>query len=102
MNFIAPVAGGGIGTFCLFFFRFSSGHARSKEPAGVFHRRTGTGWDIDLTVGEGFARNFRTTGDPLQASDGQTPSTSALLDLHASGSGEFTAEWRVNCKKNRQ
>jgi hypothetical protein len=59
-------------------------------------------WDIDLTLTSALPRNFRTTDDPLKASDGKTPSTSGLIDLHASGSGEFTAEWRVNCKKNGQ
>jgi hypothetical protein len=52
-----------------FFFRFSPRHARPKEP-----------------VGQGFARNFRTTVDPLKASDGQIASIIGLLDLHASGS----------------
>jgi hypothetical protein len=59
-------------------------------------------WDIDLTLARALPRNIGTADDPLKASDDKTPSTSGLIDLHASGSGEFTAEWRVNCKKNRQ
>jgi hypothetical protein len=49
-------------------------------------------WDIDLTLARDLPRNVRTTDDPLRASDGKTPSTTGLIDLHASGSGEFTAD----------
>jgi hypothetical protein len=49
-------------------------------------------WDIDLTLAKALPRNVRITGDPLKASDGKTPSTSGLIDLHASGGGEFTAD----------
>src|SRR4029450_7810396 len=49
-------------------------------------------WDIDLTLARTWPRNVRTTDDPLKASDGKTPSTTGLIDLHASGSGEFTAD----------
>src|SRR5206468_7481314 len=49
-------------------------------------------WDIDLTLARTWLRNVRTTDDPLKASDGKTPSTTGLIDLHASGSGEFTAD----------
>ena len=49
-------------------------------------------WDIDLKLAKALPRNVRTTDDPLKASDSRTPSTTGLIDLHASGSGEFTAE----------
>jgi hypothetical protein len=49
-------------------------------------------WDIDLTLAKTLPRNFRTTDDPLKGTDGKAPSTAGLIDLHASGSGEFTAE----------
>jgi hypothetical protein len=49
-------------------------------------------WDIDLTLADALPRNFRTTDDPLKANNGETPSTTGLIDLHASGSGEFTAD----------
>src|SRR5206468_4444905 len=49
-------------------------------------------WDIDLTLARTWLRNVRTTDDPLKASDGKTPSTTGLIDLHASGSGEFAAD----------
>jgi Inositol hexakisphosphate len=49
-------------------------------------------WDIDLRLAKALPRNFRTTDDPLKASEGKTPSTTGLIDLHASGSGEFTAD----------
>jgi hypothetical protein len=77
----------------------SRGRARSKESADAFRRRADTDWDIDLTLAKALPRNVRTTDDPLEAGDGKTPSTSGLIDLDAFGSGEFTAEWRVNCKK---
>jgi hypothetical protein len=49
-------------------------------------------WDIDLRLANALPRNFRTIDDPLKASDGKTPSTTGLIDLNASGSGEFTAD----------
>jgi hypothetical protein len=47
-------------------------------------------WDVDLTLANALPRNFRTTNDPLKASKGETPATTGLSDLRASGSGEFT------------
>src|SRR5262249_13943243 len=47
-------------------------------------------WDIDLTLADALPRNFRTTDDPLKANNGETLSTTGLIDLHASASGEFT------------
>jgi len=48
-------------------------------------------WDIDLK--QILPRNFRTTDKPLQSNKGdQLPASNGLADLHASGSGEFTAD----------
>src|SRR6266571_2503611 len=49
-------------------------------------------WDIDLKLANVLPRNFRTTNDPLKENKGETPSTTGLSDLRASGSGEFTPE----------
>jgi protein-tyrosine phosphatase len=49
-------------------------------------------WDIDLKLAKNLPRNFRTTDDPIKANKGQVPSNVGLADLHASGSGEFTAD----------
>ena len=48
--------------------------------------------DIDLTLANALPRNFRTTGEPLKSGNGTPPVTTGLSDLHASGSGEFTAD----------
>jgi protein-tyrosine phosphatase len=50
-------------------------------------------WDIDLKLAENLPRNFRTTDDPLKSNNReQLPATNGLADVHASGSGEFTAD----------
>jgi hypothetical protein len=49
-------------------------------------------WDIDLKLANALPRNFRSTNDPLEENKGETPSTTGLSDLRASGSGEFTPE----------
>jgi Inositol hexakisphosphate len=49
-------------------------------------------WDIDLKLDKALPRNFRTTDALFKVGDGVTPSTTGLNDLHASGSGEFTAD----------
>jgi hypothetical protein len=50
-------------------------------------------WDIDLKLAKSLPRNFRTTDDPLKSNKReQLPATNGLADLHASGSGEFTAD----------
>jgi hypothetical protein len=49
-------------------------------------------WDVDPTLAKSLPRNFRTTDDPIKATKGQIPSNTGLADLHASGSGEFTAD----------
>src|SRR5713101_5697858 len=47
-------------------------------------------WDIDLKLANAVPRNFRKTDDPLKPNKGETPATTGLSDLRASGSGEFT------------
>ena len=47
-------------------------------------------WDIDLKLANALPRNFRTTENPVKATNGEPPSTTGLSDLRASGSGEFT------------
>ncbi len=48
-------------------------------------------WDSDLK--QTLPRNFRTTDNPLKSNKGdQLPASNGLADLHASGSGEFTAD----------
>jgi hypothetical protein len=49
-------------------------------------------WDIDLKLANALPRNFRTTDEPIKASNGNPPASTGLSDLHASGSGEFTAD----------
>jgi hypothetical protein len=58
---------------------------RSSDPAMLI-------WDIDLELANSLPRNFRTSNDPLNNSKGQTPASTGLRDLRASGSGEFTPE----------
>jgi len=98
-----PAGGGGrIGTFCSLFssvffpitFVEKNPLARSADALVLI-------WEIDLTLAWALPRNVRRTDAPLKASDDKTPSTSGLLDLHASGKEELTSG-RLNCKKNRQ
>jgi hypothetical protein len=49
-------------------------------------------WDVDRKLAAALPRNFRATDDPIKANKGQIPSDTGLADLHASGSGEFTAD----------
>jgi hypothetical protein len=50
-------------------------------------------WDIDLKLAKNLPRNFRTSDDPLKSNKReQFPATNGLTNLHASGSGEFTAD----------
>ena len=49
-------------------------------------------WDIDLTMANALPRNFRTTDEPLKSGNGTPSVTTGLSDLHASGSGGFTAD----------
>jgi hypothetical protein len=93
MNFIAHLAGVRLGTFCLLFSPvFLVVALVQKNPPVRSADAPVLIWDIDLTLARALPRNVRTTDDPLKMSDGKTPSTSGLFDLHASGSGEFTAD----------
>jgi protein-tyrosine phosphatase len=49
-------------------------------------------WDIDLKLANDVPRNFRTTNDRLNESNGETTATTGLSHLRASGSGEFSLE----------
>ncbi len=49
-------------------------------------------WDVNLKLANTLPRNFRTTDDPLKESKDQPNAHSGLAELHASGSGEFTAD----------
>ena len=94
MNFVARLASRQLGTFC-FLFSPAVVLAVTLVPKHPPMRPTGSPvliWDIDLTLASALPRNFRTTDDPLKTSDGKAPSISGLIDLHASGSGEFTAD----------
>jgi hypothetical protein len=104
MNFIAHSSGSRLGTFCFLLSPavFLAVTLVQRNPPVRSPDAPVLIWHIDLTLARALPRNVRTTDDPLKASDDKTPSTSGLIDLHASGSGEFTAAWRVNCKKNRQ
>jgi hypothetical protein len=94
MNFIAHLPGGRLGTFCFVFSPavFLAVTLVQKNPPVRSADAPVLIWDIDLTLARTLPRNFRTTDDQLKASDGKTPSTSGLIDLHASGGGEFTAD----------
>jgi Inositol hexakisphosphate len=94
MNFIAHLRGGRLGTFCFVFSPavFLAVTLVQKNPPVRSADSPVLIWDVDLTLARAWPRNVRTTDDPLKASDGKTPSTTGLIDLHASGSGEFTAD----------
>jgi hypothetical protein len=49
-------------------------------------------WDFDLKLSNDGPRNFRTTNDRLNKSNGETTATTGLSQLRTSGSGEFTVE----------
>jgi hypothetical protein len=94
MNFTAHLPGGRLGTFCFLFSPvvFLAVTLVQKNPPARSADAPVLIWDIDLTLARALPRNFRTTGDPLKATDGKILSTTGLIDLHASGSGEFTAD----------
>ena len=50
-------------------------------------------WDIDLKLANDVPRNFRTTNDRLNESNGETTATTGVSNLRASGSGELV--WKV-------
>ena len=93
MDFIAHLPAGRLGTSCLLFSSvFLAVTLVQKNPPVRSADSPVLIWDIDLTLAQTWPRNVRTTDDPLKPSDGKTPSTTGLIDLHASGSGEFTAD----------
>jgi len=93
MKFIAHLPGGWLGTFCFLFSSvFLAGTLVQKNPPVRSADAPVLIWDIDLTLASALPRNFRTTDDPPKANNDKTPSTTGLIDLHASGSGEFTAD----------
>jgi len=47
-------------------------------------------WDIAPDALEGLPRSFRTTSDSVKTTNGQTPDTTGLADLRASGSAAFS------------
>jgi protein-tyrosine phosphatase len=49
-------------------------------------------WDTDFKLAKSLPRNLRTTDDSLKENKDETPATTGLSDLRASGSGEFTTE----------
>jgi inositol hexakisphosphate len=49
-------------------------------------------WDVSHKLDNSLPRNFRTTDDPLKADNGKLPANTGLVDLHASGGGEFSAK----------
>jgi hypothetical protein len=87
MNFIAHLSGSRLGTFCFLLSPavFLAVTLVQRNPPVRSPDAPVLIWDIDLTLARACRRKVRTTGDPLKASDGQTPSTSGLLGLHASG-----------------
>jgi hypothetical protein len=94
MNFITRLPRGRLGTFGFLFSPavFLAVAFVQKNPPVRPADSPVLIWDIDLKLDQALPRNFRTTDDPLKASDGKMPSTIGLIDLHASGSGEFTAD----------
>src|SRR4030095_11239547 len=94
MNFIARLPGGQLTAFCFLLspaillgvtLAQKSPPVRSADAPVLI-------WDIELTLDKTLPRNFRTTDERLKSNDGKAPSTVGLPDLHASGSGEFTAD----------
>src|SRR4029077_6445477 len=93
MNFIAHLPGGRLGTSCFLFSSvFLAVTLVQKNPPVRSADSPVLILDIYLNLAWACPRNVRTTDDPLKASDGKNPSTTGLIDLHASGSGEFTAD----------
>ena len=92
MNFIARLPRGVLSTFCFAFSPavFLAATLVQRNPPVRPASPPVLIWDIDLALASALPRNFRTTDDSLKANDGKAPSTIGLIDLHASGSGEFT------------
>jgi len=49
-------------------------------------------WDVDLNLKKNLPRNFRTTDDSIKPANGESFANTGLVELRASGSGEFTAD----------
>jgi inositol hexakisphosphate len=94
MNFIARLPRGVLSTFCFAFSPavFLAATLVQKNPPVRPAGPPVLIWDIDLALASALPRNFRTTDDSLKTNDGKAPSPIGLIDLHASGSGEFTAD----------
>ena len=94
MNFIARLRGRRLGAFCFLFSPavFLAVTLVQNNPPVRPEDSPVLIWDIDLKLDKALPRNFRTTDDALKASVGKTASTTGLINLHASGSGEFTAD----------
>jgi inositol hexakisphosphate len=94
MNVITCLPGSRLGTMCFLFSPavFLAVTLVQKNPPVRPASSPVLIWDIDPRLARTLPRNFRTTDDSLKANDGKMPSTTGLVDLHASGSGEFTAD----------
>ncbi|HZR05201.1 MAG TPA: hypothetical protein VFA61_05185 [Candidatus Udaeobacter sp.] len=94
MSFVARLPASRLGTFCFLFSPviFLTVTLVQKNPPVRSAGSPVLIWDIDLKLNKTLPRNFRTTDDPLKATGGKMPSTTGLTELHASGSGEFTAD----------
>jgi hypothetical protein len=47
-------------------------------------------WDVAVADRAGMPRNFRSSDDPIKATEGKAPNVQGLKELRASGSGEYT------------
>ena len=94
MNFIARLSGGPFGAFCFLFSPavFFAATLVQKNPPVRSADPPVLIWDVNPKLTNSLPRNFRTSDDPLKTNKGETPVTTGLSELHASGSGEFTAE----------
>lgn len=96
MNFVIPVFGSGRVCLALLLAPaalFSATLVQKNPPVRPADADSPVLiWDVDPKVAKNLPRNFRTTNDPIKANKGQISSDTGLADLHASGSGEFTAD----------
>jgi hypothetical protein len=94
MNFIARLSVGPLGAFCFLFSPavFFAATLVQKNPPKRSADPPVLIWDVNPKLADSLPRNFRATDDLLKANDGKTLSTIGLIDLQASGSGEFTAD----------
>jgi Inositol hexakisphosphate len=96
MSFVIPIFGSGWAYLMLLLAPvalFSGALVQKNPPARPADADSAVLiWDIDLKLARNLPRNFRTTDNPIKANKGQIPSDTGLAHLHASGSGEFTAD----------